>query len=166
LGGDRGYDGGKKLGGRKRHLVVDTLGLLLAVAVTGAWADDGTAAPEVLSQLSEEHGSRLEKVWADQKYRNHALGGWLKQTGAGDAIEVVERPEVAKGFVLLRRRWVVERTFAWLGRYRRNSRDYELYTQSSESMIKISSIHLMIRRLNPDLSKRSKPFNYRKIIPG
>jgi putative transposase len=166
MGGDRGYDGGKKLSGRKRHIVVDTLGLLLAVAVTGAWADDGTAAPEVLSQLSDEHCSRLKKVWADQKYRNHSLDGWLKDVGAGYAIEVVERPDGSKGFVLLRRRWVVERTFAWLGRYRRNSRDYELYTQSSEAIIKISSIHLMLRRLNPDRSKRAKPFNYREIIPG
>lgn len=166
MGGDRGYDGGKKLTGRKRHIVVDTLGLLLAVAVTGAWADDGTAAPEVLSQLSGEHSSRLKKIWADQKYRNHALDGWLKENEAGYAIEVVERPEGAKGFVLLKRRWVVERTFAWLGRYRRNSRDYELYTQSSESIIKISSIHLMLRRLKPYRSKRSNPFNYREIIPG
>ncbi len=166
MGGDRGYDGGKKLSGRKRHIVVDTLGLLLAVAVTGAWADDGTAAPEVLGQLSGEHSSRLKTIWADQKYRNHTLDGWLKETGAGYAIEVVERPEATKGFVLLRRRWVVERTFAWLGRYRRNSRDYELYTQSSESMIKISSIHLMLRKLRPDRSKRPNPFNYREIIPG
>jgi putative transposase len=166
MGGDRGYDGGKKLAGRKRHIVVDTLGLLLAVAVTGAWADDGTAAPEVLGQLSAEHCSRLGKVWADQKYRNHALDGWLKETDAGYAIEVVERPEGSKGFVLLRRRWVVERSFAWLGRYRRNSRDYELSTQSSEAMIKISSIHLMLRRLRPDRSKRPNPFNYREIIPG
>ncbi len=166
MGGDRGYDGGKKLSGRKRHIVVDTLGLLLAVAVTGAWADDGTAAPEVLSQLSDEQSGRLGKIWADQKYRNHALDGWLEETGAGYAIEVVERPEGSKGFVLLRRRWVVERTFGWLGRYRRNSRDYELYTQSSESMIKISSIHLMLRRLKPDRSKRANPFNYREIIPG
>jgi putative transposase len=108
MGGDRGYDGGKKLNGRKRHIVVDTLGLLLAVAVTGAWADDGTSAPEVLGRLSEEHCSRLKKVWADQKYRNRALDGWLVDTGAGYAIEVVERPEGSKGFVLLHRRWVVE----------------------------------------------------------
>jgi putative transposase len=166
MGGDRGYDGGKKISGRKRHIVVDTLGSLLAVAVTGAWADDGTAAPEVLGRLSEEHRGRLKKVWADQKYRNHARDGWLVDTGAGYAIEVVERPAGSKGFVLLHRRWVVERTFAWLGRYRRNSRDYELYTESSESMIKISSIHMMLRRLKPDRSKRPNPFNYREIIPG
>ena len=67
MGGDRGYDGGKKLSGRKRHIVVDTLGLVLAVAVTGAWADDGTAAPEVLGQLSGEHTGRLKKIWAAQK---------------------------------------------------------------------------------------------------
>jgi putative transposase len=168
MGGDRGHDGGKKLRGRKRPIVVDTLGVLLAVAVTGAWADDGTAAPEVLGQLSGEHSSRLKEVWADQKYRHHARDGWLKATGAGYAIEieVVERPEGAKGFVLLRRRGVVERTFAWRGRYRRNSRDDELYTQSSESMIKISSIHLRLRKLTPGRSKRPNPFNYREIIPG
>ena len=166
MGGDRGYDGGKRLSGRKRHIVVDTLGLLLVVAVTGARADDGTAAPEVLSLLTDEHCGRLEKLWADQKYRNHALDRWLVEAGAVYGIDVVERPAGSKGFVLLHRRWVVERTFAWLGRYRRNSRDYELYTQSSESMIKISSIHMMLRRLKPDRSKRPNPFNYREIIPG
>lgn len=161
LGGERGYDGGKKLSGRKRHIIVDTLGLLLVVMVTAASADDGTAAPQVLSQLTAEHSARLEKVWADQKYRNHYLDDWLIATEAGYQIEVVERPAGSKGFVLLHRRWVVERTFAWLGRYRRNSRDYERSTDSSEAVIKVSSIHRMLRLLSPDESGTPVPYKYR-----
>jgi putative transposase len=169
VGGERGYDGGKKLSGRKRHIVVDTLGLLLVVAVTAASTDDGTGAPEVLGKLTAEHRSRLGKVWADGKYRNHSLDAWLERTKAGYVIEVVSRPAGAKGFVLLHRRWVVERTFAWLGRSRRHSRDYEWLTSSSESMIRISSIHRMLRLLRPDQTQKSIPFRYRenqRIITG
>jgi putative transposase len=165
----RGYDGGKKLTGRKRHIIVDTLGLLLVVVVSVASADDGTFAPEVLGRLTAEHRSRLEKVWADGKYHNRHLSAWMKAEGVGYAIEVVSRPVGAKGFVLLHRRWVVERTFAWLGRYRRNSRDYERSTGSSEAMIRVSSIHRMLRILSPDQSKRPVPFKYRKNqerVPG
>jgi putative transposase len=159
----RGYDGGKKITGRKRHIIVDTLGLLLVVMVTVASADDGTIAPEVLARLTAEHLSRLELLWADSKYHNHSLNAWLKQTKAGYRIEVVRRPDDSVGYVKLPRRWVVERTFAWLGRYRRNSRDYERYTDSSEAMIKVSSIHRMLRLLKPDHSKEPVPFKYRKI---
>ncbi len=170
IGGVRGYDGGKKIRGTKRHIIVDTLGLLLVVAVTAASADDGTTAPEVLGRLTAEHCTRLEKVWADQKYRNHALEAWLKRTGAGYAIEVVQRPVGAKGFVLLHRRWVVERTFAWLGRYRRNSRDDEWSTDSSEAVLQVCSIHRMLKLLRPDQTKKPVPFKYpreiRKAIPG
>ena len=163
VGGARGYDGGKKLRGVKRHIVVDTLGLLLVVVVSAASADDGTFAPEVLSRLTAEHRSRLGLIWADGKYRNHHLDGWLKRSGAGYVIEVVSRPAGSRGFVLLHRRWVVERTFAWLGRYRRNSRDYERHTRSSESIIRISSIHRMLKLLEPDRSKEPIPFKYRKL---
>jgi transposase len=169
VGGERGYDGGKKLSGVKRHIVVDTLGLLLAVAVSAASADDGTFAPEVLGRLTAEHRTRLRRLWADAKYRNRRLDGWLERSGAGYEIEVVSRPAGSKGFVLLHRRWVVERTFAWLGRYRRNSRDYERYARSSEAMIKVSSIHRMLRLLKPDRSQPSVPFKYREsqgIITG
>jgi putative transposase len=158
----RGFDGGKKITARKRHILVDTLGLLLVVVVSAASADDGTFAPEVLSQLTVEHLSRLELLWADSKYHNHHLNAWLKQSGVGYRIEVVSRPPGSEGYVKLPRRWVVERTFAWLGRYRRNSRDYERYTHSSEAMIKVSSIHRMLRLLKPDQSKASVPFKYRK----
>jgi putative transposase len=160
VGGARGYDGNKKVTGRKRHLVVDTRGLLLAVAVTAASADDGTAAPEVLQQLDPQRHPRLEKLWADHKYRNRALERWCAARGVPYRIEVVARPVGAKGFVLLHRRWVVERTHAWVGRYRRNSRDYERRTESSEATIKVSMIHLMLRRLHPDASKKANPFNY------
>jgi transposase len=160
---ERGYDGGKKISGRKRHIIVDTLGLLLVVVVTVASADDGTFAPEVLGRLTAEHRSRLELLWADGKYRNHHLDGWMVETKAGYRIEVVSRPEGSVGFVRLPRRWVVERTFAWLGRYRRNSRDYERFSESSEAMIKVSSIHRMLRLLKSDKSKEPVPFKYREL---
>jgi putative transposase len=160
---ERGYDGGKRISGRKRHIVVDTLGLLLVVAVTRASADDGTTAPAVLGRLTAEHRSRLELLWADGKYHNHRLEAWLEQAEVGYRIEVVGRPAGSVGFVKLPRRWVVERTFAWLGRYRRNSRDYERYARSSEAMIKVSSIHRMLRLLRPDPSKEPVPFKYRQL---
>jgi putative transposase len=160
VGGERGYDGGKKITGRKRHIVVDTMGLLLAVAVTSAAVDDGTGAPRVLAKLDPEEHPRLAKLWGDQKYRNRSLERWLAATQARFQVEVVQRPVGAKGFVLLHRRWVVERTFAWVGRYRRNSRDYERLTSSSEAVIKISAIHHMLKRLRPDTSKRVIPFKY------
>ena len=160
VGGERGYEGGKKIRGTKRHIIVDTLGLLLVVLVTAASADDGTTAPEVLGRLTAEHGTRLEKLWADQKYRNPTLDAWLEATEAGSVIEVVERPAGSKGFVLLHRRWVVERPFAWLGRYRRNSRNYEWSAESSEAMIQVCSIHRMLRLLKPDRTKKPVPFKY------
>lgn len=163
VGGEHGYDGGKKITGRKRHIVVDTLGLLLVVAVTTAALDDGTGAPRVLAKLDPQEHPRLEKVWGDHKYNNRSLDRWLTEQAARYVIEVVQRPLGAKGFVLLHRRWVVERTFAWLGRYRRNSKDYERRTESSEAVIKISAIHHMLRRLRPDSSKKENPFNYIRI---
>lgn len=163
VGGERGYDGGKKLSGVKRHIIVDTLGLLLVVVVSAASADDGTYAPEVLGELTAEHRSRLELVWADSKYHNHRLESWLAEEEVGYRIEVVSRPPGSKGFVKLPRRWVVERTFAWLGRYRRHSRDYEWFPETSESMIRISSIHRMLRLLKPDRTCRRAPFKYRKV---
>jgi putative transposase len=159
---DRSYDGAKKITGRKRHIVVDTLGLLLVVLVTVASADDGTTAPRVLSRLTQEHRSRLELLWADSKYHNHTLEGWMVEQAVGYRIEVVSRPPGSEGFVKLPRRWVVERTFAWLGRYRRNSRDYERFAESSEAMLQVSSIHRMLRLLKPDPSKKPVLFKYRK----
>jgi putative transposase len=163
IAASRGYDGGKKISGRKRHIIVDTLGLLLVVVVTVASADDGTIAPKVLGRLTAEHRSRLELLWADGKYHNHHLDGWMVKTEAGYRIEVVSRPDGSVGLVKLPRRWVVERTFAWLGRYRRNSRDYERFTETSEAMIKVTSIHRMLRLLSQDQPKKQAPFRYREL---
>src|SRR3954471_9232 len=165
----RGYDGAKLITGRKRHILVDKLGLLLVVVVSFAWADDGTFAPEVLGRLTAEHRSRLRNIWADGKYRNHHLAGWLIETKAGYVVEVVGRPKGSVGFVEQPQRYVVERTFAWLGRYRRHSRDYERYSSSSEAMVQVSSIHRMLRLLKKDELKKPVPFKYRKLqekVPG
>jgi putative transposase len=163
VGGERGFDGGKKLRGVKRHIIVDSLGLLITVAVSAASADDGTFAPEVLRRLTAEHQSRLEVIWSDSKYNNHSLNRWLKTSGVNYRLEVVERPLGSKGYVHMPKRWVVERTFAWLGRYRRNSRNYERSTASSESMLRASAIQNMLRRLCPDTSDPPAPFKYRKL---
>jgi putative transposase len=160
VGGERGYDGGKKIRGRKRHIVVDTLGLLLAVLVTGAGVDDGVAAPHVVGRLNRTDYPRLRKLWGDHKYHNHAFYAWLRDERDGRwELEIKSRPPGTQGYVTLPKRWVVERTLAWLGRYRRHSRDYERRTDSSEAMIRVSAIHMMLRRLKPD--KRYPAFKYR-----
>jgi putative transposase len=151
LGGTRGYDGGKKITGRKRHIAVDTLGLLLAVVVTSAAMDDATAAPQVFEQLTKNKHPRLQVVWADSKYHNHGLNEWLAKRSKSLPwrLEIVSRPPGAKGFVLLPKRWTVERTHAWLGRNRRLSKDYEVRTDSSECKIRLAAIHQLLRRLAP-----------------
>ncbi len=159
-GGPRGYDGGKKVNGRKRHLVVDSLGLLLVVLVTAANLDDGTTAPKVLGRLTPEHRSRLDEVRGDGKYNNRALDRYLAAAAVGYKVTVVERPAGATGLVLLPYRWVVERTNAWVGKYRRNSKDYERTTASAEAMVQVSQIHLMLRRLEPDASAPDAEFRY------
>lgn len=158
-GGEHGYDGGKKINGRKRHILVDTMGLLLAVLVTTAALDDGVAAPLVVSRLDPKDYPRLKKLWGDNKYHNLNFRQWLALNRPGWELEVKTREPGVKGFAVLPKRWVVERTFAWQGRYRRHSRDYERRTDSSESMIRISSVHLMLRRLAPQ--KSTPAFCYR-----
>ncbi len=159
MGGERGYDGGKRLTGRKRHVIVDTLGLLLVVLVTRAALDDAAAAPRALAQLKAERFPRLLVVWADGKYHNHKLRAWIEGQAPSWQLEIVRRPEGSQGFVLLPRRWVVERTFAWLGRCRRNSKEYERLSTSSQAHLQISAIHLMLKRLKP--SNTYPPFRYR-----
>jgi|SRR6516164_685303 len=159
LGGEaRGYDGGKKISGRKRHLVVDSLGLLLAVLVTSAAVDDGVAGQEVLAQVESDSFPRLRTIYADNKYHNYALYDWLDQH-ARYRLYIVRRPEDAQGFKPLPQRWVAERTFAWLGRSRRLSKDCEKLTTTSEAMLKISMIHMMVRRLASDTPNQE--FAYR-----
>lgn len=147
-GDERGYDGGKKVTGRKRHILVDTMGLLLAVAVTAASVDDAEAAQEVFGQAESEAFPRLQVVFADNKYHNYKLYDWL-ENHADYRLSIVRRPEQSKGFVVLPNRWVVERTFAWLGRSRRLSKDYEKLIETSIAMIQISAIHTMTKRLEP-----------------
>jgi putative transposase len=158
-GGERGYDGGKKITGRKRNILVDTLGLLMAVAVTSAGLDDAAAAPQVLAQVRPQDFPRISKMWADSKYHNYNLRDWIHQHRRPWELEVISRPKDAKGFVRLPKRWVVERSFAWNGRWRRHSKDYEQRTESSAAMIRISAIGLMVRRLAP--SPEQAAFNYR-----
>lgn len=155
----RGYDGGKKVNGRKRHLLVDTLGLLLAVLLTSAGLDDGVAALILLGHVTPRELPRLETIFADQKYHNHALEAWMAKHRAGWRIEVKTRPEGTQGFTPLEKRWVIERTNAWHGRYRRNSKDYERRVESSAAMIQISHMHLMLNRLS---SCNRPTFHYRK----
>lgn len=162
VGGERGYDGGKKLSGRKRHVAFESPGLLLAVTVTAASADDGAAAPRVLGQLDRARFPRLEAVWGDGKYRNHALDAWLEREERPFGVEVVDRPRGSTGFVKLPKRWVAERSFAWMGRDRRHSKDYEWFPESSEAWIRISAIGGMLRRLAPDEQRKPAPFRYPK----
>lgn len=160
LGGERGYDGGKKVTGRKRHIIVDTMGMLLVVLVTSAAADDGTTAPRVLDRLEREAHPRLKIVRGDGKYRNDGLDGYMLNNEPGFEFEVVKRPPGTVGFALDPKRWVVERTHAWIGRYRRHAKDLEFWPESSESMIKVSMINLMLRRLCPHIGTALNPFNY------
>jgi putative transposase len=158
-GAERGYDGGKKISGRKRHLLVDSLGLLIAVVVTSAAVDDGVAAQAVLEHVESESFPRLHTIYADNKYHNHELLTWV-DTNADYQIVVVRRPEESVGFVKLPQRWVVERTIAWLSRSRRLSKDHEKLTVTSATMVKISMIHLMVKRLKT--AKAKDTFSYRK----
>lgn len=162
IGGPKGYDGAKMIGGRKRHIVVDTLGLLMAVVVTTANLDDGTHAPGVLTELTEEKFPRLEVVYADHKYINQTLDAWLLRTSARYRIEVKRKPEGIKGFKPVRIRWVVERSHAWFGRCRRLSRDYDYNLSSSETWVRIAAIQQMLRCLKPNMNQPQAPFKYPK----
>jgi putative transposase len=162
LGGERGDDANTRVSGRKCHFVVDTLGLLLAVAVTVASAEDGAAASRVRGQLNRPRFPRLEVVFADQKSNNRDLDAWLAGHQKPFRIEMVKRSEGAKGFVLLPKRWVSERSIAGLGRDRRQSKDYEYHPASSESWVRISAMGGMRRRLAPDEERKSAPFMYKK----
>lgn len=152
-GGDHGIDGHKKINGVKRHILVDTMGLLLAVVVTAASVTDAQAAREVFQRATAEGLPRLSKVLGDHVYGNEGLPEWTADNTTFRLEITVQDPTPQepgkKKFKVIKWRWVVERTFAWLGRYRRNSRDYEKLSQTSESMLMISGIQLMLRRLKP-----------------
>ena len=153
-----GRDNAKNVTGRKRHIIVDSLGLLLAVVVTAADVDDAAAAPQVLVQLEGQPLPRLRRVYTDAKYHNHALYGWVAENGWYE-LDIVRRPEGSEGWVKLPIRWTVERTFAWLGKYRRLSKDREKSVLSSEALVKLAMIHLMLNRLEP--KETDAEFQYR-----
>ena len=144
-GGIDGYDAGKKIVGRKRHILVDTMGLILAVVVHSAGTQDRDGAKAVFDRIMRERPQRLELAWADGGYAGKLIE-WVKQE-CGLVLEIVKRSDDVKGFKLLPRRWVVERTFAWLGRFRRMSKDYEFNPSTSEAMIHLAMINIMTRRL-------------------
>lgn len=143
IGGTRGYDGNKKVNGRRRHILVDTLGLLITKRVEPGNIQDRAAAYSVLSGLEPLH-PRIKKIWADGGYISSKLSDWLKKS-YNWTLEVVKR--VPGTFKILRKRWIVERTFGWFNLSRRLSKDYEYYVQTSEALLEICMIRIMIRRL-------------------
>lgn len=145
VGGESGYDAGKKVKGRKRHIVVDTLGNLLDVVVHAANIQDRDGAMFVLYKLPEQIKASLKILWADGGYAGK-LVEWT-QEHIGPLVEIVEKDPTRKGFSVLPHRWVVERTFAWLGRYRRLSKDFERNPSCSESVVYIASVRTLLRRL-------------------
>ncbi len=145
-GGEVGYDAGKKINGRKRHVLVDTLGLVLGVVVTPANCPEREGAQQLLSQVAGWF-PLLRKIWADGGYTGEAFETWVTDHWSKIQVEIVKRSDQAKGFALLAHRWVVERTFGWLMRHRRLVRDYERTTSSAEAWIYLAMIRIQLRRL-------------------
>ena len=143
----RGYDAGKKVAGRKRHVLVDVLGMLLIVVVHAASIQDRDGAKSVLRQLAHRF-TRLRLIWADGGYAG-TLVGWLARFRPRHPLrlEIVKRSDDVCGFVVQPKRWIVERTLGWLNRYRRLSKDYETLPATSEAMIYVAMIRLMLARL-------------------
>jgi putative transposase len=143
-GGERGYDAGKKILGRKRHILVDTLGLILVVVVLAAHVQDRDGARMVFLR-AKRYFPRLRLIWADGGYAGQ-LVSWTAAT-CGWMLRIVKRSDVPGVFVVLPKRWIVERTFSWLNRWRRLSKDYERLPQTTETLIQMTMIALMVRRL-------------------
>lgn len=163
IGGPVGYDGGKKIKGRKRHYVVDTMGLLLVIAVTAGNLDDGTHASAALKKLDLSKFPRLKVIFGDNKY-NRTLEAWLGKANAPYRVEAASTAKAVGEFKPAKLRWAVERTIAWMGRCRRLSRDYEYYTSSSETWISIAAIRQMMRRLKPNKDQPQPKFMYPKKL--
>jgi len=158
-GEQRGRDNAKNVDGRKRHIIVDSMGLLLAILVTAASVDDAKGAAELFGRLQGQPMGKVQRMFADGKHHNFALYEWVEHNADWD-LEIVRRPEGAKGWVRLPIRWTVERTFAWLGKCRRLSKDREKSVLSSEAFVKLAMIHLMLNRLQP--KDADAEFEYRK----
>jgi putative transposase len=152
--GTRGYDAGKKVKGSKRHLLVDALGLLLCVVVHAANIQDRDGAKLVLRKARGLF-PRLRLIWADGGYAGKLIG-WTLEVCAW-VLEIVKRSDAARGWVLLPRRWVVERTFGWLSQCRALARDYEFHPETSEALIQVAMIHLMLRRLAKGGLAKTRP---------
>ncbi len=142
----RGYDAGKKVTGRKRHLLVDTLGLILTAVVHPADVQDRVGAKLVLEKL-QWPWTTIRKVWADGGYSGQPLADWVKALRPRRPCNLEIVPKPAKGFAVLPRRWVVERTFGWLGKFRRLAKDYETSTASSEAFIYIAQARQLLASL-------------------
>ena len=145
-GGAVGYDAGKKIKGRKRHLLVDTLGLVLGVVVTPADCPERDGAQQVLRRVGGWF-QRLRQLWVDGGYTGEPFARWVRDQWPKLTVEVVRRPATSTGFAVLPRRWVVERTFGWLMRHRRLARDYERTAASAEAWIQLAMIRIQLRRL-------------------
>ncbi len=157
-GAERGRDNAKNVDGRKRHIIIDGMGLLLAVLVTAASVDDARAAQTLFARLDGQPASRLRRMFADNKYHNHNLYEWVE--GHVDwKLSIVRRLKGQRGWVKLPIRWTVERTFAWLGQCRRLSKDRERTVRSSEAFVRLAMTHLMLNRLKPKADQA--PFQYR-----
>jgi len=146
--GSRGFDGGKKIKGRKRHIIVDTLGLVIGVVVHTADIGERAGAKLLLSSLKHPSLVRLKKVLVDKGYSGAEMTDWVKDK-FNWIWEVSKSPDKQKGFIVESKRWIVERTFAWLGKCRRLSKDYEYRVEMSESFVYLALIRIMLRNLTP-----------------
>ncbi len=158
-GEQRGRDNFKNIDGRKRHIVVDSMGLLLAVLVTAADVDDARAATKLFARLDGQPMGKVVRMYADSKYHNFTLYEWVEANARWE-LSIVRRPEGSEGWVRLPIRWTVERTFAWLGQCRRLTKDREKSVRSSEAFIKLAMIHLMLNRIEPTATDAE--FHYRE----
>jgi putative transposase len=159
---DRAWDGGKKMDGRKRHLAVDSLGLILAVVVTAGDVLDGVGGAACLKELDPDDNPHIDTIYADTAYLKARFPEFVAEWKPGCEVVVIGRPKDAEGFVKLPIRWVVERTNAWLTKNRRLCRSYEHTTSSEVAFIRIAMIHRNIRRLSP--SPAQSPFRFNRPV--
>ena len=146
---DRGFDAGKAISGRKRFILVDVLGLILHVFVTKASLPERKGAQELLKGTSAEILKQLQLIWADGGYGGPDFTAWVLENYA-IFVEIIKRTDDAKGFVILPRRWVVERTFSWFGKFRRLSKDYEVFAKTTAALIYMAMLRIMLQRLAHD----------------